>query len=139
MSSCEIFVKRFHRVSFSKEGFADCPVIFLEAWQATRPMVSGKPAGEYTPPSTHRLFYWLPRPCQREKQSSRRERCELFRPSAFQSFPQDSCNLKRLAQTRAAVAEVLIDRLAMRDRAARHGARTDRRQQSRSRERIDER
>ena len=58
MSSCETFVKRFHRVSFSKEGFTDCPVVFLEAWQATRPLVSGKPAGEYTPPSTHRLFYF---------------------------------------------------------------------------------
>jgi hypothetical protein len=33
VSSCETFVKRFHRVSFSKEGFTDCPVIFLEAWQ----------------------------------------------------------------------------------------------------------
>jgi hypothetical protein len=67
VSSCETFAKRFHRVSFSKEGFTDCPVIFLEAWQATRPLVSGKPAGEYTPPSTHRLFYLLTRPREREK------------------------------------------------------------------------
>ena len=33
MSSCETFARRFHRVSFSKEGFTDCPVVFLKAWQ----------------------------------------------------------------------------------------------------------
>src|SRR5438046_7644651 len=75
MSSCETFVKRFHRVSFSKEGFTDCPVICLEAWQATRPLVSGKPAGEYTPPSTHRLFYFWP--CVSNGAESARRAIEL--------------------------------------------------------------
>ena len=113
LSSCETFVKGFHRVSFSKEGFTDCPVIFLEAWQAARPLVSGKPAGEYTPPSTHRLFYLLPRSREGEEQSTRREGCKFFRPSAFQCFAQDSRDLKWLAQTRAAFAQVLTDRLVM--------------------------
>jgi len=36
------------------------------AWRPTqkfgalRPRGSGEPAGEYLPPSTHRLFYWPP-------------------------------------------------------------------------------
>jgi hypothetical protein len=89
LSSCETLVKEFHRVSFSKEGFTDCPVVFLEAWQATRRFVSGKPAGEYTPPSTHRLFYVrtnLARPREREQQPAGRQRCKFFRPASMHCF-----------------------------------------------------
>ena len=138
MSSCETFAKRFHRVSFSKEGFTDCPVIFLEAWQATRPLVSGKPAGEYTPPSTHRLFY-LAGPGECEKQSSWSQRRKFFRPTAFQRLSQYSRDLKRLAQTCAAFAQILIDRPILCGCPSGHCSRPDRCQQSRSGKRIDER
>jgi len=46
----------FHRVSFSR---SDTPTAWriVQKFGALRARGSGEPAGEYLPPSTHRLFY----------------------------------------------------------------------------------
>jgi hypothetical protein len=57
VSSCGTFFG-FHRVSFSREGFVYCQMA-PQKFGALRPRGSGEPAGEYLPPSTHRLFsFW---------------------------------------------------------------------------------
>ena len=54
MSSCGTFFW-FHRVSFSRVGLVYCQMT-SQKFGALRPRGSGEPAGEYLPPSTHRLF-----------------------------------------------------------------------------------
>ncbi len=140
MSSCETFLRVSSRL-FLEGSVTDCPVGFPKAWQATRPSVSGKPAGEYPPPSTHRLFSsgHATGTCEGKQPTAGREWRQFFRPSTFERPPQDSRDLKRLPQARPAFPQIFLHRLPRHRRPSRPRARADRRQQSRAGEGIDKR
>src|SRR5581483_927889 len=99
--------------------------------------VSGKPAGEYPPPSTHRLFsFWA---SEGEQQPCGSERRNFFRPSAFQSPPQYPSRLKRSTQAGGALLQVNFHRLAGRGCSSGHRPGPDCREQAGAGERIDKR
>ena len=85
----------FHRVSFSRGGFADC-LVAPQKFGALRPRGSGEPAGEYLPPSTHRLFSLMR--ARQSKQETAWNQCgQPIRPAVVHHFSQDTRDFEWLA------------------------------------------